>query len=127
MIALEVPLWLDILGALLLVASGVFSLTGALGILRMKDFFMRVHASTLAYTFGAWCVALTSILYFSTVRPGIAVHAWIIVVVLAITVPVTTVLLARAQLFRSRQAGHDVPEPLGSRRGSRRVGRDSTA
>jgi multicomponent K+:H+ antiporter subunit G len=34
-------------------------------------------------------------------------------VLLAITAPVTTVLLARAALFRRRQAGDALPPPLG--------------
>ena len=37
-----VPLWVEGLAAVLLVASGLFALTGALGLLRMKDFFMRI-------------------------------------------------------------------------------------
>jgi len=39
-------------------------------------------------------------------------HAWVIPILMAITVPVTTALLARAALFRKRQAGMDVPPPL---------------
>jgi len=40
-------------------------------------------------------------------------HPWLIVILLSITVPVTTVLLARVALFRRRTAGHaDTPPPL---------------
>ncbi|MEO8626499.1 MAG: Na+/H+ antiporter subunit G [Betaproteobacteria bacterium] len=109
----SVPLWIEALAAVLLVAGGLFSLIGALGLLRMKGFFLRMHASALANTIGAWCVTFASILYFSALESRLAIHAWAIIVLLSITVPVTTVLLARTALFRKRQAGADVPSPLG--------------
>ena len=40
--------------ALLLLASGVLALAGALGVARLPDFFLRLHASSLATTLGAW-------------------------------------------------------------------------
>jgi multicomponent K+:H+ antiporter subunit G len=109
-----VPFWIEALGAVLLVVSGLFALTGALGLLRMQGFFLRMHASALTNTIGAWCATLASIVYFSALEARLAIHAWMIVILLAITVPVTTVLLARTALFRKRQAGGDVPSPLGA-------------
>lgn len=111
------PLWVEILTAGLLIASSLFVLTGALGILRMKDFFQRMHPPALASTLGAWCVALASIVYFSALKSEPVIHAWLIPVLLAITVPVTTLLLARTSLFRKRMAGEDVPPEVSSGRG----------
>jgi len=111
-----VPLWIEALAAVLLVVSGLFTLTGALGLARFEEFFMRMHASALANTIGAWCVAAASVLYFSALESLFALHTWVIVVLLAMTVPVTTVLLARTSLFRRRQAQADMPPPLGGRR-----------
>ncbi|WP_296181414.1 Na+/H+ antiporter subunit G [Pseudomonas sp. UBA1879] len=104
------PFWVEALTALLLVASSLFALIGALGLVRMKDFFQRMHPPALASTIGAWCVALASIVYFSALNEGPVLHAWLIPILLAITVPVTTLLLARTGLFRKRMAGdQDVP------------------
>ncbi len=50
------PMWMEIVVAVLLVSSSVFALIGALGLLRMKDFFQRMHPPALASTLGAWCV-----------------------------------------------------------------------
>ena len=111
------PLWVEILTAILLIASSLFVLTGALGLLRMKDFFQRMHPPALASTLGAWCVALASIVYFSALKSEPVIHAWLIPVLLAITVPVTTLLLARTSLFRKRMAGEDVPPEVSSGRG----------
>lgn len=103
------PFWVEVITAALLVSSSLLALTGALGLLRMKDFFQRMHPPALATTLGAWCVALASIIYFSALKSEPVIHAWLIPVLLAITVPVTTLLLARTGLFRKRMAGDDVP------------------
>ena len=94
----------EIVVALLIVASGLFCLVGAFGLVRLKDFFQRMHPIALAYTLGTWCLTLASIVYFSALESRLALHAWLIIILLAITAPVTTTLLARAALFRRREA-----------------------
>jgi multicomponent K+:H+ antiporter subunit G len=73
-----------------------------------------MHAPALASTFAAWVVALASIVHFSGPGVGLALHVWLIVIVLSITAPVSTMVLARATLFRRRQAGDTLPPPLRS-------------
>lgn len=109
------PLWVEMIVAVLLVLSSLFALIGAIGLLRMKDFFQRMHPPALASTLGAWCVALASIIYFSVLKSAPVLHGWLIPILLAITVPVTTLLLARTALFRKRMAGNDVPTEVSSR------------
>ena len=46
--------------AALLVIGGVFTLVGAIGMLRFKDFYMRLHAPTKATTLGVGGVLLAS-------------------------------------------------------------------
>ena len=103
----------EALVALLLVFSGVVVLAAALGLLRLPDFFLRMHAPALLYTVATWSVTAASILHFSVAAEGLALHVWLVIVLLSITAPVTTLLLARAALFRGRQAGDaGLPEPL---------------
>ncbi|RYF39216.1 MAG: Na+/H+ antiporter subunit G [Comamonadaceae bacterium] len=107
-----VPMWIELLVAALLLANGVAALVGAIGLVRLKDFFQRMHPPALAYTLGAWCVSLASILYFSMMEGRLALHAWLIIILLSVATPVTTTLLARAALFRMRAAvelGGDPP------------------
>ncbi|MCV2352362.1 Na+/H+ antiporter subunit G [Paucibacter sp. Y2R2-4] len=99
---LALPLWVEIPVALLLLASGVFVFVAALGLVRFKSFFMRMHPPALTFTIAAWCVTLATIIYFSALEQGLALHAWLIIIFLAMTVPVTTIMLSRAALFRSR-------------------------
>jgi multicomponent K+:H+ antiporter subunit G len=105
----------EIVVALLLLASGGVVLLAALGLLRLPDFFLRMHAPALASTLAAWIVTLASIVHFSSRGGGLALHTWLIIIVLSITAPVTTLVLARAALFRRRQAGDDLPSPLDGR------------
>ena len=96
----------------LLVFSGCIVLTAALGLWRLQDFFTRMHAPALASTLAAWMVTVASIVHFSVHESGVSLHVWLVILVLCITAPVTTMVLARAALFRRRQAGDPLPPPL---------------
>ncbi len=110
-----VPFWVEAVVAVLLLLSGVFVVLSALGFSRLQDFFLRIHPPALAYTFGSWCVILASILYLSTLQGRPMLQPLVIIIMLSMTVPVTTVLLARVALFRRRTAGTaDTPPPLGT-------------
>ncbi|WP_422011579.1 monovalent cation/H(+) antiporter subunit G [Roseateles sp.] len=102
----------EIIVSVLLLCSGVVVLVAALGLVRLRDFFLRMHAPALVSTLAAWIVTLASIVHFSTRGGGLALHVWLIIIVLSITAPVTTIVLARAALFRRRQAGDALPPPL---------------
>jgi multicomponent K+:H+ antiporter subunit G len=109
------PVWVDALTAVLVVGGAVTALIGSFGLLRMKTFFQRVHPPSLVATLGTWCVTLATVIHssFATARPYF--HTVLIPVFIALTAPVTTVLLTRAALFRARQRGaSDVPPPPAS-------------
>ena len=109
-------LWIEAIVAMLLVASGLLAVTGALGLVRLREFFQRMHPPALANTLAAWCAAFASVVYFSALTSTLVLYPLVINVLLAITAPVTTVLLARAALLRKRAVGAAVPPPLGERR-----------
>lgn len=109
-----VPMWIEAVAAVLLVSSGLLVLIAALGFLRLPTFFLRMHPPALTYTAASWCVAVAGALYFSTLEGRLALHPLLIPVFLAITVPVTTLLLARVALFRRRAAEEpNTPKALG--------------
>ena len=111
-----VSLWIEIPVAVLLMLSGIFTLSAAIGLVRFRTFFQRMHPPALAFSFSAWCVTLASILYFSAQDHKLSLHAWLIIIFLSITVPVTTILLARTELFRKRTGGQrDMVPPALSR------------
>ena len=96
----------------LLVFSGCIVLTAGLGLFRLRDFFLRMHAPALAATLGAWTVTLASFVHVSVHDGGQSIHVWLIAIMLSITAPVTAMVLARAALFRRRRAGDPLPPPL---------------
>ncbi|MDC8786973.1 Na+/H+ antiporter subunit G [Roseateles koreensis] len=83
--------------ATLLVIGGVFSLVGAIGMLRFSDFFMRLHAPTKATTLGVGGVLLASLAVHWT-QGGRGLHELLITLFLFVTAPVSANLLAKAGL-----------------------------
>lgn len=115
----DLPLGVEIGVAALLVLSGLLVITSAVGFLRLPEFFQRMHPPALAYTLSSWCVALAATLYFSVSESRAALHPLLIPIMLSVTVPVTTLLLARVALFRRRTSGAaDTPPPLSPPRDS---------
>jgi multicomponent K+:H+ antiporter subunit G len=109
-------LWIEIPVGILLLISAAFALAAGVGVLRFKTFFMRMHPPALAFTLATWCVSLATVIYFSALEQGLALQAWLIIILLALTVPVTTILLARTALFRTRtgqSSEETVPPALG--------------
>ncbi|MBS0508324.1 MAG: monovalent cation/H(+) antiporter subunit G [Proteobacteria bacterium] len=112
MSAQALPLWLDIGVSLLVLVGAVIAFLGSLGLLRLKSYFERVHAPAIIATMACWCVMHATLLYFSMTGEGLALHALLIALFVAVTVPVTSVFLMRAALFRARRMGEPVPANL---------------
>lgn len=108
----SLPLWLDITVSVLVLAGAVIALLGSFGLVRLKTYFERVHAPAIIATMACWCVMHATLLYFFVVADSQGVHALLIALFVAITVPVTNVFLMRAALFRARRLGKDVPPTL---------------
>ncbi|MFE8646849.1 monovalent cation/H(+) antiporter subunit G [Sphingomonas sp. NCPPB 2930] len=111
----QLPLWAEIVVGVLALVGSAMALVGSIGVLRLSTFFQRIHATTLGSTMGCWTLACATIVYFSARDGTLAVHALLISVFVALTIPVTTIFLMRAALFRHRQARlGDVPPALGA-------------
>ena len=106
------PLWLEIIVAMLVLAGAGLALLGSTGLLRLSTYFERVHAPSIIATLGCWLIMHGTVLYFSVADHSLALHALLIAVFVAITVPIMSIFLMRAALFRARQAGRDVPPSL---------------
>ncbi|HUX24858.1 MAG TPA: monovalent cation/H(+) antiporter subunit G [Burkholderiales bacterium] len=89
---------LDILSWICIVAGGAFCMIGALGLVRMPDFYTRVHAAGIVDTAGAGLMLLGMILQagFSL----IAVKLLMIGLLLLFTSPTATHALVKAALAR---------------------------
>ena len=92
-----------VLVALLVIAGAAFVLIGALGLVRLADFFSRLHAPTKATTLGVGCLLLASLLHFSSRAPGLSLHELLIMAFLFLTAPISAQLLARTHLPAARK------------------------
>lgn len=93
----DIPLWAEILIAAMLVVGGVFTLVGAIGLVRFADFFMRLHAPTKATTLGVGGVLLAS-MGLRWTQGDLGVQELLITLFLFVTAPVSANLLAQAAL-----------------------------
>ena len=109
MSAQPLPLWLDIVISAVVLCGAVIAFVGSLGLLRLKTYFERVHAPSIIATLGTWCIMHATVIYFSVQEHKLAIHAILIAIFIAVTVPVTTIFLMRAALFRARRMGEKVP------------------
>ncbi len=89
---------LDILLSFLILAGAVFTFIGSLGLVRLRDFYTRLHGPTKATTLGVGCLLVASSLYFSSRGEGISLHEVLVTLFLFITAPVSAHLLAKAAL-----------------------------
>lgn len=101
----ELPGWVQAVCGLLLLLGAALALIGAMGVLRLPNFFQRVHATTLASTLGGWSVGVAAALYYSFSAQRVALHPLLVPALLTLTVPVSTFFLMRAAVFRHRLAG----------------------
>lgn len=87
----------DLVSALMLLIGSSFMLLAAIGILRMPDLLIRMHASTKAGTVGAGLVFTGIALYFGDL--GITTRSVVAVVFLLLTAPVGAHVIGRAAYF----------------------------
>jgi multicomponent K+:H+ antiporter subunit G len=96
------PDWVALLTAVLLLLGASITLIGSVGLLRLRNFYSRVHAPTLGSTLGTGAILAASILWFSVLQTRPVIHEVLIAVFMTVTTPVTLVLLVRAAFFRDR-------------------------
>lgn len=102
--------WAAWLVVALALAGAGFSLVGAVGLIRLRTFYERVHAPTLGATLGMALILAASIVYFSVTESRPVLRDLLIGLFLTVTTPVTLILLSRAAAFRDRSEGNmDAP------------------
>ncbi len=106
----ELPGIIAVPAALLLILGGLASLIGACGMLRLRDFYERMHPPTMGATLGAGCILLSSMLVSMAMLGRPIVHELVIVALLVITAPVSAITLMRAARSRTRPPPPDPPD-----------------
>lgn len=102
---------LELLVSLLLVAAGGFALVGAIGLVRLRDFYMRLHAPTKASTLGLGGLLIASMLHFGWGGGRLVIHELLVTLFVFMTAPISAHLLVRAALGREPLRRPPVPDP----------------
>lgn len=85
------------LAAGLLLGSAFFLLVGALGLAKLPDFFMRIHAPTKASTLGVGGILLASMV-LQAAQGRVGLVELLITLFVFVTAPVSANLMAQAAL-----------------------------
>jgi multicomponent K+:H+ antiporter subunit G len=80
---------MELIISLLLLSGGIFVLVGSIGLLRLQDFYVRLHAPTKATTLGLGGVLGASMLYMYHLQGYVSINELLITLFLVITAPVT--------------------------------------
>ena len=84
----------EIIAAILILLGSAFIFISALGLLRMPDIYMRMHAATKAGTLGTGLILAALAVFFGDL--GGVVEATTVILFLLITAPVAAHILGRA-------------------------------
>ena len=86
----------EIIIAALVLLGALFSVAAGLGVLRLPDVYIRMHAATKVGTLGSGLVMAAVAAYFGD--PGVIVRCVLIVVFLLLTAPIGAHMAGRAAL-----------------------------
>ena len=100
--AVEYPLWATLPTILLLIMGGLLTVIGSLGLLRLPNFFMRMHGPSMGNTLGTGCVLIASMIMSSALLQRPVAHEIIITVFIVLVSPVTAMMVMRAARYRTR-------------------------
>ena len=94
----------EIITAVLLVLGSLFSFVAALGMLRLPDTVIRMHAATKAGTLGAGLILIGEAFYYAEI--GITLRALAAITFLLLTAPVAAHLIGRAAYYSNVKLWH---------------------
>jgi monovalent cation/proton antiporter MnhG/PhaG subunit len=86
----------EIVVSFFLLVGVFFILTGTIGLLRLPDFYNRIHAPTKATTLGVSSIILGAIIYFYGLLPDAGFKEILAIVFIFLTTPVGAHMLAKA-------------------------------
>jgi multicomponent K+:H+ antiporter subunit G len=101
----DLPLWASLPAALLLVVGGTLTLIGSIGLIKLPDFFSRMHGPSMGNTLGTGSVLLASMLIGSTLAGRPVVHELLITLFIVMSSPVTSMMLMQAARYRDKVKG----------------------
>lgn len=103
----EIPLWIEIIASILIVLSGIVTLIGNIGLVKLKYFRRRIHAPTLGNSLGLWFLMAASILISFVLGDRLFFHEMLVVIFIFMTSPISWTLLMRSYVLREARDDHE--------------------
>ncbi len=92
------PVIADVMGWTCIVAGSVFMIIGGIGLLRLPDFYTRIHAAGITDTVGSWLIVIG--LVFQAGATLTTARLAILLFLLVATSPLASHALAKAAYLR---------------------------
>jgi multicomponent K+:H+ antiporter subunit G len=93
----------EIVISLFIFVGACFLLIGSIGLVKLPDFFTRLHGPTKATTLGVGSILIASTLYFTFTTNELSLHEILITFFLFITAPISAHLMAKAAIHIKKQ------------------------
>lgn len=90
--------FIEYMVAALILLGALFALIGSIGLVKLPDFFRRLHGPTKATTLGVGGMILGSILFFTAIERTFQFQEFLVSLFLFITAPASAYIIAKAAL-----------------------------
>ncbi|MFD1882598.1 Na+/H+ antiporter subunit G [Paracoccus pacificus] len=107
---MPMDLVIEIFISLALVIGGAFGLIGSLGLVKLPDPMTRLHGPSNTATLGVGAVLIASMAWFWGIQGEFSWHEILITIFVAVTAPVTSLFIAKANMHRNLTPA-DLPDP----------------
>lgn len=90
--------------SILLLIGGCFILVGSIGLVKMPDFFMRLHGPTKATTLGMASLLTAAMVFFSTTQAGLSAKEILISLFLLLTAPISAYMMIKSAIHHKLES-----------------------
>ena len=87
----------EIVTILFLFIGSLFALIASIGMVKMPDFFTRIHAAAISSTLSIICILSATAIHFNHL--GVSIRCLLIIVLVFITAPTAAHMISRAAYF----------------------------
>lgn len=84
--------------SILLLIGGTFILVGSIGLVKMPDFYMRLHGPTKATTLGMASLLIAAMVFFTNSEAGFSIKEILISLFLLLTAPISGYMMIKTAI-----------------------------
>lgn len=95
---MDLPIGIQIAVSFFLVSGALLTFLGSLGIVKLPDYYSRLHPPAKNTTVGLGSILFASVIFFSFTESGLTIREFLITVFLFLTAPVSAHLMGKAAL-----------------------------